>query len=300
MGLRMRVAASACLLNSGLIIAGLGGALAFAQPGHDGGGSDGGRQTHSSADRGSDGRRADDESRRGDRDALGPGGRHGTTSEDNRGEGETPDTPDTPDRTETPKPTDPTKPEEPCPPSETPPSEPPEVSVGDGGGGGLAARPSGPAAPLEMQLPPSLWADAPQLDVAVIEAAPEVAAAPPAPLVPIGLPVIVVAPMPLGDAGGPAATLPAPSLPTAPKSVIVEPPAVQEPLPANEGNIAAVSDTFRIGYVDYLRTAQMSQLVAVALPGVAGLLLLTGAGGFVGYRQAKAGHVHAGAARFMG
>ena len=34
----------------------------------------------------------------------------------------------------------------------------------------------------------------------------------------------------------------------------------------------------------------MSQVAALAVPGVAGILVLTGAGGFVGYRQAKAGH----------
>ena len=35
----------------------------------------------------------------------------------------------------------------------------------------------------------------------------------------------------------------------------------------------------------------MSQIVALALPGVAGMLVMTGAGGLIGYRQAKAGHV---------
>ena len=59
--------------------------------------------------------------------------------------------------------------------------------------------------------------------------------------------------------------------------------------------------TYRVGYGEYLRTAGMSQIAAVAVPGVAGILVLTGAGGFVGYRQAKAGRAvrTAGTARFI-
>jgi hypothetical protein len=50
-----------------------------------------------------------------------------------------------------------------------------------------------------------------------------------------------------------------------------------------------------------LRSAGLSQVAALAVPGVAGMLVLTGAGGLVGYRQAKAGHaVHTtGTARFV-
>jgi len=45
----------------------------------------------------------------------------------------------------------------------------------------------------------------------------------------------------------------------------------------------------------------MSQLVALAAPGLAGMLVLTGAGGLMGYRQAKAGHAlrTGGGARFV-
>ena len=57
----------------------------------------------------------------------------------------------------------------------------------------------------------------------------------------------------------------------------------------------------RVGYGEYLRSAGISQIAALALPGLAGILVLTGAGGLLGYRQAKAGHGvrSSGIARFM-
>ncbi len=58
--------------------------------------------------------------------------------------------------------------------------------------------------------------------------------------------------------------------------------------------------TFRIGYADYLRTASTGEIAAMALPGVTGMMTLTGLGGLVGYRQAKAGRtVRIDATRFM-
>jgi hypothetical protein len=60
--------------------------------------------------------------------------------------------------------------------------------------------------------------------------------------------------------------------------------------------------TYRMGYVDYLRAAGIGEVAAVAVPGVTGILVLTSAGGLIGYRQARAGRaVRAGGpARFMG
>jgi hypothetical protein len=83
--------------------------------------------------------------------------------------------------------------------------------------------------------------------------------------------------------------------------VTAEPPAGREPLPANVGsNVAVPASSYRIGYPDYLRSAGLSQVAALAVPGIAGILVLTGAGGLVGYRQAKAGHaVHPSIARFV-
>ncbi len=153
-----------------------------------------------------------------------------------------------------------------------------------------------------MQLPP----EAPT----VVSAAPGLAvAAGQLPLAPITLPVIVapvvvapaVAPGVGGAGGGPAA--PAnPALPRPPRAVAADPPAGRDPLPANAGSNAVVpASSYRVGYSEYLRNAGISQVAALAVPGVAGILVLTGAGGLVGYRQAKAGLAvrTGGAARFV-
>ena len=133
----------------------------------------------------------------------------------------------------------------------------------------------------------------------VIEAAPGVGvAAAELPIPPITLPVIVAPATGLGGGGSPGS----PALPAAPRGVTAQPPAGRAPLPANVGsNVAVPASSYRIGYTDYLRDAGLSQVAALAVPGVAGMLVLTGAGGLVGYRQAKAGHaVHtSGTARFV-
>jgi hypothetical protein len=73
--------------------------------------------------------------------------------------------------------------------------------------------------------------------------------------------------------------------------VAPEPPAGREPLPANgESNGLLPASSYRAGYAEYLRSAGLPQVAAMAVPGIAGMLLLTSAGGLVGYRQAKAGH----------
>ena len=166
----------------------------------------------------------------------------------------------------------------------------------DGGGGAIEVPPGIPQLPPEMQLPPAA-------EPSVLDAVPGVgAAAAQLPVPPMTLPVIV-APLGLGLSGGGGAPAPrAPSLPSAPRGVTAEPPAGREPLPAHVGsNIKVPSASYRIGYTEYLRSAGLSQVAALAVPGVAGMLVLTGAGGLVGYRQAKAGHaVHTnGAARFV-
>jgi hypothetical protein len=170
----------------------------------------------------------------------------------------------------------------------------PAPGGGGGGGGGAVEVPSGiPELPPEMQLPP------PAAEPSVVDVVPGVgAAAVDLPVPPITLPVIV-APMGAGGGGGAPGE---PALPGTPRGVSAEPPAGREPLPANVGSNAAVpASSYRIGYTDYLRSAGLSQVAALAVPGVAGMLVLTGAGGLVGYRQAKAGHaVHTnGTARFV-
>jgi hypothetical protein len=117
---------------------------------------------------------------------------------------------------------------------------------------------------------------------------------------PIALPVIVAPPVGLGAGArgaNPGGTPPADVL----KGVIAEPPVGRITPPAGAGgNAAGPRSTYRIGYTEYLRTAGLPQVAALAVPGLVGILVLTGAGGLVGYRQARAGHtVRAGTARFI-
>ncbi|MFY9922474.1 MAG: hypothetical protein WAL26_29435 [Mycobacterium sp.] len=74
----------------------------------------------------------------------------------------------------------------------------------------------------------------------------------------------------------------------------------QEQLPA--GTVKAMSGQApRQGYTDYLRSPGLPQLAGAALPGVAGILLMTLGGGIIGYRQADAGRMirTSGAARYL-
>jgi hypothetical protein len=152
-----------------------------------------------------------------------------------------------------------------------------------------------------MQLPPELMPPLTEpAGPSAVDATPGVGvAAVELPIPPITLPVIVAPTIGLGSGGG---ALGSPPLPASPRGVTAEPPAGREPLPANVGsNVAVPASSYRIGYTDYLRSAGLSQVAALAVPGVAGMLVLTGAGGLVGYRQAKAGHaVHTtGTVRFV-
>jgi hypothetical protein len=144
-----------------------------------------------------------------------------------------------------------------------------------------------------MQLPSELLPSA--VEASVTDALPGVgAAAEQLPAAPIGLPVIVAPAAGLGGGGVPP--------PAAPPKIIAEPKIVRVPRPANVGsNAQALNSPYRIGYSEYLRSAGLSQLAALAVPGVTGILVLTGAGGLVGYRQAKAGHAirTGGTARFV-
>jgi hypothetical protein len=162
---------------------------------------------------------------------------------------------------------------------------------GAGGGGGAIEAPWGrPGGGVPgMQLPDELMPPAQEpAEPGVLSSVPGVgvAAAVP-PMVPITLPVIIAPSFGVGGGGAPAA--PAPRLPAAPRRVAAEPPA-GKPLPATAGGTVEVSNvSYRVGYGEYLRSAGISQVAALAVPGVTGILVLTGAGGLVGYRQAKAG-----------
>jgi hypothetical protein len=180
------------------------------------------------------------------------------------------------------------------------PEAPP--ASGGGGGGGHAEVPSGrPGVLPQMQLPPELMPPTTGPGgPTVVDFEPGVGiAAAQLPIAPITLPVIVA---PAISAGGGGGSPGAPALPVTPRGVTAEPLAGREPLPANVGsNVAVPATSYRIGYTEYLRNAGLSQVAALAVPGVTGMLVLTCAGGLLGYRQAKAGHaVHtSGTARFV-
>jgi hypothetical protein len=175
------------------------------------------------------------------------------------------------------------------------PGEPPGPGGGGGGGGGEppAGRPGVPSMQLPAELRPETEPASP------IDATPGVGVASALGLEPITLPVVVAPPPLLGGGPGPA---PAEQLPGSARGTQAQPPAGRQPSAADIGsNVIVPPASYRVGYTDYLRSAGISQVVAVAASGVAGILVLTGAGGLVGYRQAKAGLAvrTTGTARFM-
>jgi hypothetical protein len=151
-----------------------------------------------------------------------------------------------------------------------------------------------------MRLPAHLAENTPS-EPAVIDAEPGVGiAASELSLAPITLPIIV-APVAIGGGGAPR-SLPTEPVPGSPRGSSAEPPAGRQAPAAETGsNVNVPPASYRVGYTDYLRSAGISQVVALAAPGLAGMLVLTGAGGLVGYRQAKAGHAvrTGGTARFV-
>jgi hypothetical protein len=84
-------------------------------------------------------------------------------------------------------------------------------------------------------------------------------------------------------------------VPRAPVSGTPPPPPIPEQSkpPAPTDNVSQLSEQveFRAGYSDYLRNAGMAQITAIAVPGAVAILLFSVGGGFIGYRQARAGHV---------
>ena len=187
----------------------------------------------------------------------------------------------------------------PWPPGPDPDPSPP----GDGGGVRPPIRPPAgrPHAP-SMQLPPHLLPEHTPSQPGVIDVEPGVGiAASDIPVAPIALPVIVVPPVALPGGIAPRG-LPTEPVPASPRGAAAEPPAGRQAPPAETAsNVGAPPASYRAGYSEYLRNAGISQVAALAAPGLAGMVILTGIGGLVGYRQAKAGHaVRTGsAARFV-
>lgn len=152
------------------------------------------------------------------------------------------------------------------------------VSGGGGGGAGVPTNGNIGRAPNLAPVP-----TAPSSRQIVIRSSPPKAPVPAAPAAPVAPAPVVVAPVPVIPAPVPFAPPvgAAPSAPVnpAPRS---EPPAVQAL------SVPPVPESFRLGYTDYLRTASTSDLLFAVLPGLGGMLLMTAAGGVVGFRQARA------------
>ncbi|HME48170.1 hypothetical protein [Mycobacterium sp.] len=181
---------------------------------------------------------------------------------------------------------------------------------GNGGDGGVGTPPpgsgSGPSRHHGRRPPPVITPGPPQQpqpgpvepDIIGATAGPAEAPAPEAGPPVLTLPLVVPPEPAVGGVGpGPRVELPR-GTPGAPAEVKNEP---LEPMPGEVGHDVGLSSGFRTGYSDYLRTAGVTQMAALALPGVGGILLLTAGGGFIGYRQAKAGHLvrTEGIARFL-
>jgi hypothetical protein len=79
-------------------------------------------------------------------------------------------------------------------------------------------------------------------------------------------------------------------------------PLLREPPPTNVGLTARGQTSKEAGYTnEYLRSPRLSEMAAGALPGVAGMLIMTASGVCIGYRQAMAGQLlrPQGADRFL-
>ncbi|QZT62640.1 hypothetical protein [Mycolicibacterium austroafricanum] len=108
------------------------------------------------------------------------------------------------------------------------------------------------------------------------------------PEAPISVPIIVTGPTGGGASAG-SSVAGTGGASGSPRQV-VEPTPPRQLSPAPVGrDLAVPASVNRAGYGDYLRSAGISQVAALAVPGLAGILILTGVGGYVGYRQAKAG-----------
>lgn len=174
------------------------------------------------------------------------------------------------------------------------------------GGGSSSDRPVGVPRPVG---PPSPGAGAPVVrppedlpfDPDVIDTVPGVGLPAAGEAAPISVPVLTI-PVPAGTGGAAVSAGPVAGIPAAPRQGPGEPPPARRPPPLPEAAPGPrVAPPGRIGYGETLRSAGTSQLAALALPGVVGILVLTALGGLIGYRQARAGQTMRahGTARFM-
>ena len=101
---------------------------------------------------------------------------------------------------------------------------------------------------------------------------------------------------------GPAPFRPAPLAPIPPPAAPLKlGPRPAAPVPQPAESPAARPESNRAGYPAYLRDADLAEVAAVAVPGLVGIFGLTAIGGYLGFRQARAGYIlrAAGTARFL-
>jgi hypothetical protein len=157
-------------------------------------------------------------------------------------------------------------------------------STSRGGGGAAVSRvspvgrssnlPSVPSAPITRNIVIRGTASARSAGTTAPRSVPRAIPQTPA-AVPLAAPP-PVAPQPEGRPTPEA--LPAPSQ---------APPQAKDPLAPSNSSAARIPDSYRVGYAEYLRAATTTDLVAAALPGVAGIAGFTLVGAYAGYRQAK-------------
>ncbi|MDG4668366.1 hypothetical protein [Mycobacterium sp. 236(2023)] len=306
---RTRIAAATCLLASGLLIGGVGTATAGADPGASTS-EDSAEQparphgtTKRSVDRGEDAdppAAPDPVPDEGDPPTKGE--EPPTKGDDGDDEGETPRPPCCEEGDEDCGPGWPW----PWPPEPPIPFDPPTDDK-DSDRPPVGSPPSLPQGPLVGGADkPDIIDVVPGVDIGAADirtapiSVPVVGAAPPLSISPAVSPGVGPA---AGSGAGARGAGGSPStLPTGPRQVSTSPPPARQPLPAAAGTSATIPTAgSRVGYGEYLRSAGISQIAVLALPGLAGILVLTGAGGLVGYRQAKAGQGvrSSGITRFM-
>ncbi len=152
-------------------------------------------------------------------------------------------------------------------------------TVGGGGGGVPGANTAGRAANL-----PGV-SSAPVTRSVVIRRSPQTASSIPAYVPPSPQsPSVVALAAPPPDSVEPEAGQ-RPGGPLAPSPTA---PQAKSPLAPGNSGAARIPDSYRVGYAEYLRSADTGDLFVAALPGVAGITGFTLVGAYAGYRQAKA------------
>ena len=139
------------------------------------------------------------------------------------------------------------------------------------------------AAPIAEALPAQPAADATGAGPAAVDLSPP----------PAALPAPVMISPPIGSAPPPP--------PAAPLTRTAIAPRVVPAPPAQSQSSVDPARSVRLGYPEELRSADITKLAMVALPGLAAIAGMTALGGVIGYRQARAGYVlqAAGAGRFL-